>query len=208
MLINSNCPNRIRPKLLREVKTEALLVFIRTTLEHSFHEIDTKGYQFLIGSNEDNEYIYLTLRNILKNLQNCVVNSSYLRSLINNSDKNQVLKILAKKEEPLMIYYDSIIKGIEINLKSGSSWIPELVVISLLSEWIMEEEKSVSLYPFLSDIDYLDLINRYDMSKPTLPEDKKEVLINMYKISSNLIERLKMATYKINRSRKTKRKKN
>ena len=33
MSINSNPKNRIKPKLLREQKTEALLVFIRTTLE-------------------------------------------------------------------------------------------------------------------------------------------------------------------------------
>ena len=38
-----NCPNRIKPKLLREQKTEALLVFIRTTLEQSFKEIKEKG---------------------------------------------------------------------------------------------------------------------------------------------------------------------
>jgi len=207
MSINTNCPNRINPKLLREIKTEALLVFIRTTLEQSFHEIDTNGYQFQIGSNEDNEYVYSTLRKLLSNLQDSVINSSYLRSLIFNSDKNQVLKMLAKKEEPLMVYYDSIVKGIEINLSSGSSWIPELVVISLLSEWLIEEEKSVFLYPFLSHIDYSDLINRYDKSKSTLTEDKKEVLVKMYRISSNLIQRLKSSTYKINTQRKRKKRK-
>jgi len=207
MSINTNCPNRINPKLLREIKTEALLVFIRTTLEQSFHKIDTNGYQFQIGSNEDNEYVYSTLRKLLSNLQDSVINSSYLRSLIFNSDKNQVLKMLAKKEEPLMVYYDSIVKGIEINLSSGSSWIPELVVISLLSEWLIEEEKSVFLYPFLSHIDYSDLINRYDKSKSTLTEDKKEVLVKMYRISSNLIQRLKSSTYKINTQRKRKKRK-
>jgi len=207
MSINPNCPNRIRPKLLREIKTEALLVFIRTTLEQSFDQIDTKGYQFLIGSNEDSDYVYSILRKLLKQLQECVINSTYLRSVIANSDKNQFFKILAKKEEPLMQYYDSIIKGIEINLLNGTSWIPELVVISMLSEWIVEEEKSVYLYPFLADIDYLDLIDRYDKSKTTLDEDKKEVIMNMYRISSDIISRLKKSTYKVNHHRKSKRKK-
>ena len=32
--------NRIKPKLLRDIKTEALLVFIRTTLEQNFYEIE------------------------------------------------------------------------------------------------------------------------------------------------------------------------
>lgn len=206
MSINPNCPNRIKPKLLREIKTEALLVFIRTTLEQSFHEIDTNGYQLRIGTNTDNEYVYLTLRKLLSQLQECVVNSTYLRSLIVNAHKNNVLKMLTKKEEPLMIYYDSIIKGIEINLSNGTSWIPELVVISLLSEWIVEEEKSVYLYPFLKDIDYLDLINKYDKTKKTLDTNKKEVIMDMYRISSDLISRLKNSTYKINTTRKNKRK--
>ena len=207
MSINPNCPNRIKPKLLREVKTEALLVFIRTTLEQSFHQIDTQGYQFLIGSDEESDYVYDILRKLLKQLQECVINSTYLRSVISNSDKNQFFKILAKKEEPLMQYYDSIIKGIEINLSNGTSWIPELVVISMLSEWIMEEEKSVYLYPFLANIDYSDLINKYDKSKVTLDEDKKEVIMNMYRISSDIISRLKKSTYKVNQQRKSKRKK-
>lgn len=207
MSINPNCPNRIKPKLLREIKTEALLVFIRTTLEESFHQIDTQGYQFQIGSKEDNEYVYLQLRNLLKQLQNCVINSTYLRSLITNSHKNQVLKMLAKKEEPLMQYYDSIIKGIEKNLTNGTPWIPELVVISLLSEWIMEEEKSVYLYPFLANMDYLELINIYDETKVTLDDNKKEVIMNMYRMSSDLIHDLKTSTYKINMHRKNKRKK-
>lgn len=205
MSIKPNCPYRIKPKLLRDIKTEALLVFIRTTLEHSFHKIDTDGYQFQIGSKEDNEYVYSTLRDLLNKLQDCVINSTYLQSLIANSHKNQVLKMLAKKEEPLMVYYDSMVKGIAANLPNGTSWIPELVVISLLSEWVIEEEKSVYLYPFLGDIDYLDLLDRYDKTKITLEENKKEVIMNMYKMSSNLIHRLKTSTYKINTHRKSKR---
>jgi len=204
MSIKQNCPNRIRPRLLREIKTEALLVFIRTTLEESFHHIDTQGYAFKVGSDEDNDFVYSTLRKLLSELQESVINSTYLRSLIANSHKNQVLKILAKKEEPLMVYYDSIVKGIEINLSSGTPWIPELVVISLLCEWITEEEKSVFLYPFLLKIDYSDLINRYDKSKANVDNEKKEVIMNMYRISSDLIRRLKTSSYKINTHRKRK----
>jgi hypothetical protein len=117
------------------------------------------------------------------------------------------LKFIAKKEEPLMVYYDSLVKEIERLLKNGSFWIPELVVISLLSEWIIEEEKTAYFYPYLKNIDYLDLINRYDNSKKDLDEEKREIIMNMYKISSKLIERLKKTEYKINTKRKkTKRK--
>ena len=201
------CKNRVKPKLLRDIKTEALLVFIRTTLEQSFYQIDNIGYNFRLGNEEDNDIVYSSLKKLLEQLQDTVINSTYLRSLIENAHKNATLKVLAKKEEPLMVYYDTLIKTIEVCLPNGSFWIPELVVISLLSEWIIEEEKSAYFYPYLKDIDYIDLINRYDNSKKDLDIEKKEIIMNMYKISSRLIDKLKKAEYKINIHRKkTKRK--
>ena len=196
------CPNRIKPKLLRDIKTEALLVFIRTTLEQYFHQIDNNGYYFKLGNEEDNTILYSTLKELLGELQDTVINSTYLRSLIENANKNATLKILAKKEEPLMVYYDTLIKTIETLLPNGSFWIPELVVICLLSDWIIEEEKTAYFYPYLKKIDYLSLINRYDNTKKDLENDKKEIIMNMYKISSKLIEKLKKAEYKINTTRK------
>ncbi|WP_428025333.1 hypothetical protein [Arcobacter sp.] len=207
MTAKSICTNRIKPKLLREQKTEALLVFIRTTLEQSYKQIDEHGYLFEIGNEEDNKYVYENLEILMKKLQECVVNSFYLRSLIDNAKKHPSLMIIAKKEEPLMVYYDTLVKAIETKLSDGTSWIPELVVISLLSEWILEEEKSVILYPFLKDFDYIELISKYDNTKLSLNEENKKIVMNMYRISSYLIEKLKNAKYKINTKRNKKRKK-
>ena len=68
MSINQNPTNRIKPTRLREQKTEALLVFIRTILEQYFKDI-------------------------------------------------------YKKEEPLIVYYDTIIKQIEVSLLQGQNFI-------------------------------------------------------------------------------------
>ena len=149
-----SCKNRIKPLLLRDIKTEALLVFIRTTLEDYFKQIENSSYYFELGSKEDNQFVYNELKKLLEKLQDTVINSSYLRSLIENAPKHQSLKALAKKEEPLMVYYDSLVKTIERLLTNGSLWIPELIVISLLSEWIIEEEKSTYFYPFLKEGSY------------------------------------------------------
>jgi len=113
------CPNRIKPVLLRDVKTEALLVFIRTTLEDYFNQIEKSGYYFQLGSQEDNELISFNLKKLLINLQDTVINSSYLRSLIENASKKPSLMAIAKKEEPLMVYYDSLVKAIENCLSNG-----------------------------------------------------------------------------------------
>ncbi|MFA7090818.1 MAG: hypothetical protein WC149_03080 [Arcobacteraceae bacterium] len=198
---------RIKPKLLREQKTEALLVFIRTTLEEYFEKLDKGEIFTTIGDDEESILISNILRNLLLQLQECVVSSSYLRSIIANVHKNATLKILAKQEEPLMVYYDSLVKGLEHNLKNGQKWMPELMVLCLLSEWIIEEEKSVFLYPFLNDINYLQLLEIYDKTKLTSDDFTQEIILNMYKISSNLIANLFNSTYKINTTRKRKKRK-
>lgn len=202
MSINMFCKNRIKPKLLREQKTEALLVFIRTTLEQYFQDIEQNSINLTIGTIENTQYIHNILKTLLENLQECVVNSTYLRSLLQNSQKDYSLQMILKKEEPLMVYYDSIVKGIGTYLPYGSKWIPELMVLSLLSEWILEEQRSVYLYPFLKDIDYIHLIEKYDVAKLSSEEEEKEIIMNMYLLSTKLIKNLKNTTYKINPTRK------
>lgn len=192
------CRNRVKPKLLRDIKTEALLVFVRTTLEDYFYQIEKGSCFFKLSNEEDMKYVYNNLRKLLDYLEDSVINSSYLRSLIENANKNVSLRLLAKKEEPLMVYYDSLVKSIERQLPNGTFWIPELIVICLLSEWIVEEEKSIYFYPFLKDFDYIDLINRYEVIKKDLEVDKKEVILNMFIISTKLIEKLKKVDFKFN----------
>ena len=206
MSLYPSCPNRIKPKLLREQKTEALLVFIRTTLEQYFKEVENGTINVTIGSIENTEYINEVLKKLLENLQECVVNSTYLRSIVANSEKNSVLKMILKKEEPLMVYYDGIVRAIEINLQNGTKWIPELMVIALLSEWILEEERSIYLYPFLNEINYIELLEKYDLARLSTDDDKKKIIMNMYKLSTNLIKSLKNTHYKVNPKRKKKRK--
>ena len=76
-----------------------------------------------------------------------------------------------------------------------------------MCEWIIEEEKTTYFYPYLKDIDYIDLITRYDNSKKNLDDEKKEIILNMYKISSKLIVKLKKIEYKINTNRKKQKRK-
>ncbi|MGJ0460893.1 hypothetical protein NG790_06290 [Aliarcobacter cryaerophilus] len=192
------CRNRVKPKLLRDIKTEALLVFVRTTLEDYFYQIEKGSCFFKLSNEEDMKYVHNNLRKLLDYLEDSVINSSYLRSLIENANKNVSLRLLAKKEEHLMVYYDSLVKSIERQLPNGTFWIPELIVICLLSEWIVEEEKSIYFYPFLKDFDYIDLINRYEVIKKDLEVDKKEVILNMFIISTKLIEKLKKVDFKFN----------
>jgi len=202
------CKNRIKPTMLRDVKTEALLVFIRTTLEQFFDETNKRATIKQIGSKEDSEILLETLQVLLLELQDCVVNSSYLRSVISTSQLNKSMRMIAKKEEPLMVYYDAIVKQIEVSLAQGQIWIPEQLVICLLSQWIEEEKKSITLYPFLQNIDYLSLLERYDKARIQAKQendfDKISVTMNMYSVGISLIDKLNKTTYKMNTKRVSK----
>ena len=105
-----------------------------------------------------------------------------------------------------MFYYSILVRTIELSLKDGTPWIPELIVVALLSEWLLEEENSTHLYPYLNDFDYIDILSRYDNCRKILEDDKKAIIMNMYKVSSKLISQLKKSEYKIKQNKfKTKR---
>ncbi|MCK9336820.1 MAG: hypothetical protein M0P43_03200 [Arcobacteraceae bacterium] len=207
----SSPPNRIKPLLLRDVKTEALLVFIRTTLEQFFRDIDSGAISIQIGSQDDQSEIYNILKTLLSNLQDTIISSSTLRQFANTPKQNSAMIYLIKKELPLLHYYDSIVRQIEISLKSGENWIPEQLVIALLSEWILEEEKSIDIFPYLKQIDYIQLLSKYDSTRLEVKQagniHNALVISNMYKVATELIEKLKKTKYTIKQPNKKIRKK-
>lgn len=208
MNTNNNPFNRIKPKLLREQKTEALLVFIRTVLEENFVDSDNNKIYFKMATDEDNKLVEETLTVLLSQLQETVVNSAYLNYVTKTASKSRDMMLLAKKEEAMMVYYGAIVTQTELALAKGQNWIPEQLIICLLSEWILEEEKSVLLYPFLKTVDYTSILSRYDLviAQAKKDEDYNEIILikNMYKVSHELIMKLKNTTYKINTQRVSK----
>jgi len=203
------CPKRIKPILLREQKTEALLVFIRTILEESIEGNDL----LKITSNRDARIIQDTLLNLLNELKKYVVNVEYLQYVRINANKDKALSILYAKEAPLITYYNSLSKGVVSLISEGVTWIPEFIIISLLSEWILEEEKNISMYPFLKEFDYINLISLFDKARLDVKELDKEryefensIIMNMYKVSSKLIQKLKRSTFKTYNRKSKKRK--
>lgn len=212
IVINDNCQNRIKPKLIRDVKTEALLVFTRTALERFFKKIDDDEVELFINSKEDTTYVYNTLRVLLTELQKYIVNVEYLLELIKFTKQNPTsmeLKKLAKYEEPLIVYYDAMARRMEHHFPSKTSVMPEFIVICCLSNWLLEEEKSSSLFPFVQNIDCLGLIEKFEQYSKNAPEDKRLVISNMHRVSLDIIETLKKTKYKFNkeRSAKTRKKK-
>ncbi|QKJ22511.1 hypothetical protein [Poseidonibacter lekithochrous] len=207
IVLNTNCKNRIKPKLIRDVKTEALLVFARTALERFFAKNENVELM-KIGSIEDTKKIYKSLWDLKEKLEDVVVNVEYLLNLVQTAKRYAPLKKLAKYEEPLITYYDAMAKRIEFHIPKERVFMPEFLVLCTLSHWVIEEEKSVTLYPFLKDFDFLSLIEKYEVAALDKNEDKKNI-VDIHRVSTDLIEILKKTKYKFNKDRvsKTRRKK-
>jgi hypothetical protein len=208
-LIGSYCTNRIKPSLLRDVKTEALLVFARTALERYFKELDQANVGTACETDEDTVYVYSTLKNLLLQLQGCVVNVDYLINLVQGSKRHPELRALVKQEEPLMDYYDTMAQQVRSHYKGKAVDLPVFLVLSVVAEWILGEEKSTHIYPFLKEIDFLELIGKFEDRRENFYQNDACKISEIHELSFKIIEKLKNHKYKVNKSRvsKTRKKK-
>ena len=87
------------------------------------------------------------------------------------------------------------------------AYIPEFLVICILSHWILEEEKSVELYPYLKDIDFMLLISKFELNRATFKTQDECTIADTFKASDNIVEKLKKFKYKVNKERVSKKRK-
>jgi len=202
--LSDNCKNRIKPSLLRDVKTEALLVFARTSLERYFSELGEVNMQNIMNSDEEFTYVYTTLGKLLTHLQECVVNVDYLINLAQVENKHPAFKVLSKQEEPLVNYYNIMAQKVRSHYDGKPAYLPELLVICVLSEWIQGEEKSTHIYPFLNDIDFLELIGKFEDHRKHFNKDNECKISEIHELSFKVTEKLKSCKYKVNKNRTSK----
>lgn len=190
----------IKVKLLREIKTDALLIYIRSVLEELIAKIEKNEYSINLGYSEFNEEIKKNILFLLAKLQQSVLNANELKEIISNEQLKRPNKRLLPDDEALILYYNTLVRQIETVLCDGQPWIPEQVIFALLSEWILEENKSTYFYPFLNEINYLKLLGFYEqIAKEEIETDIKANVLKMYDIASEMIKKLKNSKYKMNR---------
>jgi len=202
--LSNNCTNRIKPSLLRDVKTEALLVFARTALERYFAQLDKADTGTASEIDEEALYVYNVLRKFLTQLQESVVNVDYLINLVQSSNKHPGLKVLMKKEEPLMEYYDIMAQKVKSHYDGKFVYLPVFLVVSVLAEWVLGEEKSTHIYPFLDEMDFLELIGKFEGNRNYFYQDDSCKISEIHELSFKVIEKLKNHKYKANKTRVSK----
>lgn len=203
------CPDRVKPTMLNGVKTEAVLVFARTALERYFTFIKEEKYTPKVGSPEDTKYVYDTLIRLNDHLHESVVNADYLINVVKGAKIDARFKALARHEAPLIEYYDAMARYIKDHYIDKPAYIPEFLIICVLSEWIIEEGHSVELYPFLKDIDFTLLIAKFELDRETFKKDGECVISEVFSAASGIVRQLKNTRYKVNKARvsKTRKKK-
>lgn len=203
--MSANNQPKICIKLLRDIKTDALLIYIKTVIEELLENIENEKYKINLGYEEFNKEIENNIIELNKELDKTIINAYELKSFMAYQQARQINHKLLPNDEALIFYYNTIVKQIETQLLEGELWIPEQVVLALLSEWILEEEKSIIFYSFLNNFDYLKLLGYYEIARNNEKNaNLKHNIIKMYQISSSMIKRLKNSKYKINSSRKSK----
>ncbi len=207
--VSNNCANRIKPSLLRDVKTEALLVFARTALERYFAQLEQANGGNVSETDEEALYVYNTLKAFLTQLQECVVNVDYLISLVQGSNRFPELRVLKKQEEPLMAYYDIMAQRVRSHYDGEFVYLPVFLVVCVLAEWVLGEEKSTHVYPFLNEMDFLELIGKFEEKRSCFYHDDTCKISEIHELSFKIVETLKNYKYKANKSRvsKTRKKK-
>ena len=203
--MSTNTPAQICIKLLRDIKTDALLIYIKTVIEELLENIKNETYKVDLGYENFNKEIKENIIELNIKLDKTIINAYELKSFMAYQQARQVNHKLLPNDEALVFYYNTIVKQIETQLKEGELWIPEQIILALLSEWVLEEEKSTIFYTFLNDFDYLRLLSYYETARNNEKNiNLRENIIRMYQISSSMIKRLKNSKYKINSSRKSK----
>lgn len=203
-LLSNHCTNRIKPSMLRDVKTEALLVVVRTSLERYFAELEKNDSKSSIETDEDAIYVYDTLQALLLQLQKHVVNVDYLISLVKYSNQNPQFRALLKVEEPLMEYYDIMAQQVKSHYEGEHVYLPIFLVICVLSGWVLGEEKSTHLYPFLEGIDFLELMGKFEEKREQFREDETCKITEVHELAFKMVEKLKNHKYKVNKKRVSK----
>ena len=194
--MSANNQPQICIKLLRDIKTDALLIYIKTVIEELLENIENEKYKIDLGYEEFNKEIEKNIIELNKELDKTIINAYELKSFMAYQQARQANHKLLPNDEALIFYYNTIVKQIETQLLEGDLWIPEQIVLALLSEWILEEEKSIIFYSFLNNFDYLKLLGYYEIARNNEKNTNlKGNIVKMYQISSSMIKRLKNSKY-------------
>jgi hypothetical protein len=183
---------RLKPKFLREIKSEALLVFCKQLLMLNTDGLVIKAIFSEERFHKEADHIRKSIRKLTEQLGTHVIDQQYLDYLILNHRKKNLHNIFTR-ELPLIYYSDVLFQTLKKQMKNKQKWIPEFLVFSLLSEWFIEENNSMKLFNFIKQYQYVEILSMYEKATFKNDDNTKLTIKDMYNLSSNLVLNLKKA---------------
>jgi hypothetical protein len=184
---------RLKPLLLREIKSEALLVFCRRLL--AFTKLNKENAKDIFSSSELQKealFVEQKIEKLTFYFELHIVGVDYFEHIVKNYKEGKNKKLF-RQEKPLIYYYDELIIGLENYMENKTTWIPELLIFIILSQWFVEENNSMKLYYFLQEYDFNSIIGMYEKISFGNNTESKETVLDMYRLSDALVKRLQTA---------------
>jgi hypothetical protein len=185
---------RLKPKFLREIKSEALLVFCKQLLMLNTDGLVIKAIFSEERFHKEADHIRKSIRKLTEQLGTHVIDQQYLDYLILNHRKKNLHNIFTR-ELPLIYYSDVLFQTLKKQMKNKQKWVPEFLVFSLLSEWFIEENNSMQLFSFIKQYQYLEILSMYEKAALESDDKTKFTIKDMYNLSSSLVSNLKKAKF-------------
>ncbi len=185
---------RLKPKFLREIKSEALLVFCKQLLMLNTDGLVIKAIFSEERFHKEADHIKKSIRKLTEQLGTHVIDQQYLDYLILNHRKKNLHNIFTQ-ELPLIYYSDVLFQTLKKQMKNKQKWVPEFLVFSLLSEWFIEENNSMQLFSFIKQYQYLEILSMYEKAALESDDKTKFTIKDMYNLSSSLVSNLKKAKF-------------
>ena len=80
---------QIKIKLLRDIKTDALLIYIKTVIEELLLNIENESYKIDLGKTEFNGEIEKNIQQLNSNLSKSIINAYQLKTFSNSTSKTK-----------------------------------------------------------------------------------------------------------------------
>lgn len=209
----------IPSKSLKHIKTEILLTFVAELFEDYLRIKNNPEFSCSLNF-IDNKLIDQSIIDFLKYFSENIIRKKQLIELFQDANGNSLQMVHVKQYETFGVYYRKLSGLLLHYLSNDSKFMPEYFGILLMYYFKTETSRIFSDFIFIQEFDFSSLLSIYEDTNITLKKELSKInpnakfwehrttIDNMEKIAFHLIKKYDSFQYKINTSRKSKKRLN
>lgn len=193
--------NYPRPLTENDSKLQSILIYVGSRLKDTLEAQKTKNGIALFDDKilnkllEFNKELYKEICEYIPKFEEIEDEMEKIISHRNPTD----LQIKTYTEYlPVSKFFNLIVNECEKAFDNNRNWIPDLMAISLIMNWLKEKDKKSFTYKFLEKYDYQEIIDLYNsVALKNKKEDKffYETITNMYDLAEEIINKIDKTKY-------------